>query len=695
MPLSWLPPFIAGILNLLLCLLVLWHGPRKRLNQIFALFAFSLTSWNFDITALYFFTEYERALYWSEVLRYGMMFIAVTAYHVALALTGRWSHQNVILLWIGYIIVLLLCLANAAGLLVDRLYTTVWGYYPVGLPLYSVYSGYVLFYGPATVYQLIQGLRQSVSARQRQQLKIVLFGFAIGVPVALTNLLPVYGITFYPLGNLGNVLFCGALTYAIIRHRLLDVDLIITKTTASLIAIVLWLVPLWMLTTTVQKEIYGTSDSRLLFFALTVFILSGLVFPWLLRRTEAVASQLLWGQRYNTLQALSAFQKTIISILDQRQIIEHLRLVLTESLQTEFVSIYIRQSSTDRFEDPQDYQTTLEVEPTFARLLQHHEPLVREEVMLDEGDLDHQRTATTLENWQSEVCMPLHGQEQLIGFVLLGKKRSRDMYSAEDLRLLSALGVEVGVALDNARLYEELRTSQIMLARQDRLAAVGTLASGLAHEIRNPLVAIQTFTQLLPERIDDPEFRSTFLQITHGELERIATLVNDLMAFSRSSPEIVNEVQVNDLAQQVVRLLAGEAKKKGVTLTTQLSAVLPPMLIDPGQIKQVFMNLVLNALQATQEGGHVTVKTLVTNGTHKTRFGVIEVQDTGEGIPPDRREQIFDPFFTTKDSGTGLGLSITHQIVQEHGGAIEIESHMGQGTRFIARLPLPETPGIP
>jgi signal transduction histidine kinase len=685
----WLPPFLAGVLDLFLGVLVVQRAPQRTLNRLFTLFALSLASWNFDIAALYFFTDYERALYWSEVFRYGMLFIPPTVYHLALALTGQRTFANRLFLAFGYYLAFVLCLANGRGILVQRLETFAWGYYPVGAPLYKLHTFSDLLYFGATLYQLIRGLTKSESARQREQLQLMLLGFAVALPVGLTNLLPVYGISIYPLGNLGNVFLCGTLTYAIVRHGLLDVQLIITKTTASVVALILWLVPLWILTAAVQRRIYGAANTRLLLFALIVFVLSGLVFPWLLRVSEKVVRRLLWGQKYDSLQALSAFQKTILRVLDRKKILEDLREVLGDALQAEFVVVYLLQPATGAYTDPQDLHPAFpSTAPFLAALGQQHEPVVREEVALQDKDSQAIQLATTLAEWQSEVCVPLRAQDRLSGFVLLGKKRNRDVFSAEDLRLLSTLGAEVAVALENARLYDELRASQIMLARSDRLAAVGTLAAGIAHEIRNPLVAVQTFVQLLPERLDDPEFRTTFLDLTNSELGRVSTLINDLMAFARPSPTTLDEVQVNDLAEQVVRLLTGQAKRKGVRLTAHLSPAMPAVMADPGQIKQVFMNLLMNALQATSAGGTVTVTTAAVRGPDGKGSCEIAVEDTGEGIPPERKEQIFDPFFTTKDTGVGLGLFITHQIIKEHGGAIDVESTVGQGTRFLIRLPL-------
>jgi len=690
----WLPPLLAGVLDLFLCVLVLVRAPHKRLHQIFALFALSLVSWNLDIAALYFFADYDRALRWSENFRYGMLFIPPTVYHLALAFTERRTLVSRLLLAIGYWTAFILCLVNGRGLLVYRLESFAWGYYPVDDPLYKFHALSDLIFFGATLSQLVRGLVVSESARLRQQLKIVFLGFAVALPVGLTNFLPVYSVSFFPLGNLGNVFLCGALTYAIVKHRLLDLELIITKTTASVAALILWLIPLWILTAEVRQRIYGdNSDIHLLPFALAVFVLSGLVFPWLLRVSEAWVRRMLWGQKYDSLQALSMFQKTIIHVLDQRKIVEDLCEVLTDTLQTDFVSVYLLQPTTGIYIGlREEIGRFLSDDPFLYALSQQQEPVVREEAMLKENDAHAAQIAATLAERQGEVCVPLRTQDLLIGFVLLGRKRNRDIFSSEDLRLLSALGTEVAVALENARLYAELRASHIMLTRSDRLAAVGTLAAGIAHEIRNPLVAVQTFVQLLPERLDDPEFRTTFTQLTASELERVSSLINDLLTFARPAPVRPGTVQINDLAEQVVRLLDGQAKKKGVVLATRLARELPPFPVDPEQIKQVFMNLVLNALQATNAGGTVTIATSLLHGPDGHEYCALEVQDTGEGIPAEHKEEIFDPFFTTKTAGTGLGLFITHQIIREHGGSIDVESIVGQGTRVLARLPLAGLP---
>src|SRR6185369_13223171 len=231
---------------------------------------------------------------------------------------------------------------------------------------------------------------------------------------------------------------------------------------------------------------------------------------------------------------------------------------------------------------------------------------------------------------------------------------------------------------------------QDTLRRADRLSSLGLLTAGLAHEIRNPLVAIRTFTQLLPERYDDPEFREGFQGLALKEVDRICGLITDLLTFARPSKPNVAPENVNDVVDNIARILETQAKEKGVEISRQFGAELPKAWIDREQMKQVFMNLILNAIQAMTSAGKVTLlsRTVERNGVQPAgEFVQIEVRDNGIGIPEENLQHIFDPFFTSKDEGSGLGLSISHQIVQEHGGFILVQSTVGEGTSFLINLP--------
>jgi signal transduction histidine kinase len=237
----------------------------------------------------------------------------------------------------------------------------------------------------------------------------------------------------------------------------------------------------------------------------------------------------------------------------------------------------------------------------------------------------------------------------------------------------------------------ELKQSQDTLRRADRLSSLGLLTAGLAHEIRNPLVAIRTFTQLLPERYDDPDFRENFQGLALKEVDRICGLINDLLSFARpSKPNVVPE-NVNDVVDNIARILETQAKEKGMSISREFSDNLPKVWIDREQMKQVFMNLILNAIQAMKEGGSITLasRAVSRNGSEPSgEFVQVEIRDTGIGIPEENLHHIFDPFFTSKDEGSGLGLAVSHQIVQEHGGFVTVESNLGKGTVFFVHVPV-------
>ncbi len=237
----------------------------------------------------------------------------------------------------------------------------------------------------------------------------------------------------------------------------------------------------------------------------------------------------------------------------------------------------------------------------------------------------------------------------------------------------------------------ELKQSQDTLRRADRLSALGLLTAGLAHEIRNPLVAIRTFTQLLPERYDDAEFREGFQGLALKEVDRICGLINDLLNFARPSKPNVAPESVNDVIDSIARILETQAKEKGMSISRDFGDSLPKVWIDREQMKQVFMNLILNAIQAMKEGDTITLATRAVsrNGTEPSgEFVQVEIRDTGIGIPEESLQHIFDPFFTSKDEGSGLGLAVSHQIVQEHGGFVTVESNLGKGTVFFVHVPV-------
>ncbi len=244
------------------------------------------------------------------------------------------------------------------------------------------------------------------------------------------------------------------------------------------------------------------------------------------------------------------------------------------------------------------------------------------------------------------------------------------------------------VLLKDRGLSGKRQNSKAFMRRTDRLAMLGTLTAGLAHEIRNPLVSIKTYFQLLPERYQDKEFRERFQKVAAGEVDRISRLVEELLEFSRPSDPDFRPVNMQQLIEEVVTLLESTAEERGVELKEIFGEENPPdVLCDPEQIKQVLLNLVHNAFDATNGQGVVLLRTRYDTTEDPSGFVHIEVEDNGLGMTPEEVEKLFTPFYTTKTSGTGLGLAISRQIVEEHLGTISAKSRYGKGTTFYLRLP--------
>jgi PAS domain S-box-containing protein len=243
----------------------------------------------------------------------------------------------------------------------------------------------------------------------------------------------------------------------------------------------------------------------------------------------------------------------------------------------------------------------------------------------------------------------------------------------------------------------DIKRLELQIRRSDRLASVGTLSAGMAHEIKNPLVALKTFAQLLPDRYDDADFRDTFSKLAQQEIERIDGIVNQLLEFSRPAKPQLVEASLHAVLKRPLKLISEGALKKQVTITSHFTATNDAILADTHQLYQVFLNFLLNALDAISIPGRITLTTSNVEGRFNPAdpaesaprpYLRLDIADTGCGIPTEQLPRIFDPFFTTKSGGTGLGLSVSYGIIREHGGLVEVESRVGEGTQFHIFFPL-------
>jgi signal transduction histidine kinase len=565
-------------------------------------------------------------------------------------------------------------------------------------PSYRYFSIYLIIYLLLGFIFLIKSYKKAMGV-ERLQIKYCLVGMFLtaGFGVGANLLLPMTGISrFNWLGPSLTVIYVGFATYSIVKHRLMDINIFLQKGTTYVFLMLLLYVPSFTLIIIGQKIYFGKISY---FFSIILFFLLFLVtifFNRIKPQTEKMVEQVLFKNRYDYRETLGNFSKAMVSILDLQSLSNEIIETITQTMGVEKASLFLWSEEKTGYSLFESKNITVSASPPYIPkddplpqyLQKMGEIIIREELAKRTDIPQLKNVVNKMSLLEAEATIPFISKEQLVGMMNLGYKFTKDIYSHEDIELLTTLANQTAIAIENARLYEDLKKSKSYIRRADRLASLGTLTAGLAHEIRNPMVAIKTLTQLLPERLDDEEFRSQFLKIASGEVDRISSLVNELLDFARPSDPRWALEDINAILDGMILLISTATKKKLITIIKNYASNLPPVQIDREQIKQVILNILLNAIDATSENGKITVKTRSFIKPGGEPYIQIEFTDTGCGIPGEHIEDIFNPFFTTKSTGSGLGLSISNQIVQDHKGYIDVESQLEKGSSFFINLPV-------
>lgn len=402
-------------------------------------------------------------------------------------------------------------------------------------------------------------------------------------------------------------------------------------------------------------------------------------------------------RRANELAALNKSIQAMVSTLDFESV---LRLVIGEVrnlLDTEGASVLLRDPISD------DLVFTAVAGPGSERLMGARIPIragiagwvmrERESVLVDDAQSDPRFfgavDATTGLTTRSVVAVPLRFKGAVWG-VVEAINGARGKFSKRDCEMLEALARSAAIAIENARLFQAERElhrlveqSRVQLAQTEKLAAMGRLAASLAHEINNPLQAIYNCLHMLLHFDLEADDQREYLQTSIEEVERLSGVVTRTLDFARRPPQEMKLANLNEIVVKVLTLANKYFQHCHIELQRELSPQLPPIQATTDELAQVFLNLVLNAVDAMPEGGTLRVTSrLAEDGRLAVAFS-----DTGRGIPPEYLPRVFEPFFSTKDNGTGLGLAISYGIVQRHRGEIQVRSQIGEGTTFTVWLP--------
>lgn len=693
MSLYSIPPLVSCVLFLILGLTCLKR--RTKANITFALMCLTTIWWQGSWTILFNIKDPNTAAILVRIGYSGIIFIPITFYHFTIEFLNR--NKEKILIWLSYILGIgFLISLWTTDLLIRGYYTYHWGYYPkASLILHPVYLLMLTLQAGRILYLLYTyHEKKEFSPIKRNQVRFMfwaIFFYAFASADFANN----YGFKLYPMGVYAISLSFMIIGYTIYKYKLLDIHFIIRKILTNLfLAVMIWCI--------ICITYYPRINILTLSLGFAIAFLVVLFTPMLKLRTENVITHILYKGKYDYLDRFEKFIKKLTVTLKEDDLIKDTAVVLTRDMYTEKVTLLIRDHITGNYvvrykiNLSSTNEIVLSQESKIINWLKKHKRtfvLEEEEKILSNEEI--QIIRKELEVLEAKICVPARLNSDLIGIIALGNKTTGEMYTHIDLELLEQLGSELAVALDYKRLEAELRKKQ-------EYEAVGKLAFEITHEMKNLMVPVKTFLQLVPERKDDPEFIDGFRRIAETHLDVMNRKVEDILFFGKK--QVVNlsfRIDINKTLKNVTDGLRPLSQEKGFEITEELSE-LPLIMADSELMVHVFNNLIINAMDAMKgKKGKIMVRSKkhpypsdqMKNLSNK--WIRIEVEDEGEGILPEIKDKIFDAFVTTKmggdemkKSGMGLGLAVVKRIVDVHHGIIGVDTTIGKGTTFIIDLPV-------
>jgi len=807
--------FVVALIETALAVVVWRRNPARTVNRWFAAFAAALAAWTLLVGTRRSLADPTAVLAVVRVLWATAALVPVAFLQFAVVFPRPEPRRPA-----------LTQVATVVGLFMSGLAFSPWivagvrpeeGDYlqPVYGRLFPLLGLFIV--GGATWGLALLGLKlRRATGFARAQLHYVLLGAGLTALGATTLGILVPLVTgssrFGVFGPYFALIWLGFTAHSIVRHRLMDVRVAISRTAAYVGGWILTAGVLVSASVFVDSLVPRANPTLTPPGAVLLGLTASAVFLVVAPRLRRLADRYLYRPAYDARALIREGSRAMGTFADPARVAGAMAALIDRALHVEGVAILGRSRDGRTFAP----LATRHVDPAFAwpaEPLTEAGPLVRE-LAQESGALvaDHllTRAATAdradavlgrLRAWATEVAVPVR-DGRLMALILVGPKLSADPFFADDLDLLETLASELAIGLKNAQLYHEivsikeynerilrhmdsgviaarkdgvittfnpaaerilgieagavltqpidrldpairavLRQSLVVQAeseveitvshpegrvrplvvhtsalhdhkgevtgaiavlndhsrlkaleedkrRADRLSALGAMASGIAHEIRNPLVAIKTFAELLPERADDQEFRSTFAKVAAKEIQRIEQLLGRLRALAAPTSFPLRPLDLQGPLAETLDLLRGEADRRRVRFVVEIEHDLPPVLGEPDQLKQLFLNLFLNGLEAMTAGGTLTVTVRADRERADRAVITVRVTDTGPGIPREDLARVFEPFYTTKANGTGLGLAISRSIADAHRAALWAEAGpAGIGTTFVVQLP--------
>ncbi len=672
--------FCVGLL-----ILLIRSGLRHVARKPFSLFLACMGLWGLFIFLMRSASNLEIAFFWEKFVFIAILSAALLFYKFTASFTGN-TKQNRLLYTLYFFYVVFIGLIPT-GLVVSGMQLMWYGKAPIIGPAFFPYV--LLVYAPLALglIMLIKHYRQTRVLSEKTRDSYVIAGLVVMFIGGTTDYLPPLGVNMYPLGIIGNIVFCVLATIAMLKYGLLEMRLVLRRgaayTLISMFILGVFGSVIFLLTTSFQQL---TSPASIAIAAVTIFILAAIFQP-LLSRVQRMVDKWFFRERYDHLQALSSFSRSIKDVTDLKQLSSSLLTTIVRAMQSHGVYLLLPSEESGDFVK---YHHTGEKSKGRMRFSTDSVMVLamrQSDGLIDISDIDvipalkfmNDSEKELLEKNQAELLIPLKTKDSLAGILLLSKKQSDQPYSTEDRHLLQLVANQAAIGIENARLYDELKQH---LVRSSKLASLGELAANVAHEVNNSLQSVINFGTILHEDMKDGDPMKHDAKAIETEALRARNIVEVLLGIARKEATTKAAVDINDLLRSVVTLIRLRARTDNIAVSESYCAESLMTNGSAEQLKQVFLNLFTNAMDAMADGGRVDITTSIQN-----EHAVITIVDTGTGIPKEALDKIFDPLFTTKPNGTGLGLTVSQSIIHEHGGTIEVDSAEKIGTKFIVALP--------
>jgi two-component system sensor histidine kinase HydH len=673
------------VLGLAIAVSILLRGRPNRPRLFFAALAGDTGLW-YLAQWLYHSGRSDLWARWTAVLA---VFLPQFALHLFEAIIPEPNRRSVLL--------------RVASILVVPMLVLVLTEHRHGLVRGLVFS-YVFGLIAAGLYRLARrGERSGSRAVQRRVRFLVLIG-ALATCFSLADFLWFVGAPLPPVSAVLSIVFLFVLSESLTRERLVDLydilgQLLVSTALAFAMGGIFY----------VFVVLLGGFDTMYLGAILAAIVIL-LLFEPLRSKAEDYTHKVFFRERVDLERSVAKARGVLLHTLQVAEMQQIAIAALEESRRATGAAIYLRNPLGSDFALGLSFGPPAPARIELAAAHPLSERLGQSGAVLFEDiahqALEHRRSgrareaeaderllssAQLLGPFRTGVCLGIWGEKQeLLGLLLVVDDRVRDAFSPDEGVLLESLAVQIGVVIDNSRQYRRMQ-------ERDRLAALGQMAAGLAHEVKNPLGAIKGAAQLLSDPGDHPRnvaIDQEFVGIILEEVERLDRVVGSVLDYARPSKGELGAVDLNAVVRRTVTVLASD-RAEDCEIVTELEGALPLARADAEQLRQVLINLVRNAVQAMGGQGTVLVRT-ATHADPPAAIGSpaagewveVSVRDAGPGIAPQVLKNLFVPFFTTKDRGTGLGLAISQRVVEEMGGRIEVASHLGDGATFTVLLPV-------